>query len=101
MCLALYGGELENEVDEEEEEEEGEEGEEEEQLELHRLPDLLYRKAPRLLQYTAALHSLVGEEDLGIQKEHRGEFGLDSSIGKIKSEVTNECMLCHSFHIKP
>lgn len=91
MCLALYGREL------EEEEEEGEEEEEDEQLELHRLPDLLFRKAPQLLQYTAALHSRYGsedddgrgggdsEEELEIQRERRGELRLDSNIGTLKS----------------
>lgn len=77
------------ELEEEEEEEEGED----EQLELHRLPDLLYRNAPQLLQYTAALHynSEDGddgdgtEEELEIQRERRGELRLDSNIGMFKN----------------
>lgn len=80
------------ELGEEEEEEVGQEGEDE-QLELHRLPDLLYRNAPQLLQYTAALHynSEDGEggddneEELEIQRERRGELRLDSNIGMLKS----------------
>lgn len=73
------------ELEEEEEEEEGED----DQLELHRLPDLLYRNAPQLLQYTAALHynSEDGddtEEELEIQRERRGELRLDSNIGMLK-----------------
>lgn len=90
VILALYGRELEEEGEEE--------GEEDEQLEVHRLPDLLFRKAPQLLQYTAALHSRydsVGDDDNGgggdsekeleIQRERRGELRLDSSIGTVKS----------------
>lgn len=85
MCLALYGREL---------EEEEEEEEEDEQLEVHRLPDLLYRNAPQLLQYTAALHSRYESddddggddgEDLEFQRERRGELRLDSNIGTVKS----------------
>lgn len=80
MCLAVYDRELEEE----------EEEREDEQLELHRLPDLLYRNAPQLLQYTAALHynSEDGdggdytEEELQSQRERRGELRLDSNIGK-------------------
>lgn len=84
VCSALYGAEL--------EEEEAEE--EEEQLELQRLPDLLLREAPQLLQYTAALQSRHDhghgndddeeEEDDGdpeIQRERRGELRLSSDIG--------------------
>lgn len=85
LCLALYGRELEE--DEEEEEEE-----EDEQLEVHRLPDFLFRTAPQLLQYTAALHSHYGsdddgrddgdaEDDLEVQRERRGELRLESNIG--------------------
>ncbi len=93
MCLALYGRE--------EEEEEEEEDEEDEQLDIHRLPDLLFRKAPQLLQYTAALHSRYEtDEDNGsdggdsgkeleIQRERRGELRLDSDIGTVKSMSDN------------
>lgn len=90
LCLALYGRDLE----EEEEEEEEEEG----QLEVGSLPDLLFRNAPQLLQYTAALHSRYGsdndddgshngdsEKELEIQRERRGELRLDSQIGAVKS----------------
>lgn len=85
VCLALYGRELEEEDEEEEEEEE--------QLEVHRIPDLLFRKAPQLLQYTAALHSRYDsegddgdtEKELEIQRDRRGELRLDSHIGKVKS----------------
>lgn len=80
----------------EEEDEEEEEEEADEQLEAHRLPDLLFRKAPQLLQYTAALHSRYdsdddgsdggdSEKELEIQRERRGELRLDSSIGTVKS----------------
>ncbi len=86
VCLALYGRGL--------EEEEEEEDEEDEQLEVHTLPDLLFRKAPQLLQYTAALHSRYdtddddfsdGEKELEIQRERRGELRLDTNIGTVKS----------------
>lgn len=91
LCLALYGREL--------EEEEEDEEEDEEQLEVHRLPDLLFRKAPQLLQYTAALHTRYGSDDddhddsdggdnvkdFGIQRDRRGELRLDSHIGTVKS----------------
>lgn len=91
LCLALYGREL--------EEEEEDEEEDEEQLEVHRLPDLLFRKAPQLLQYTAALHTRYSsdhdnhddsdgsdnEKDFGIQRDRRGELRLDSHIGTVKS----------------
>lgn len=88
--LALYGRELEEQEEEEEEEEEG-------QLEVHRLPDLLFRRAPQLLQYTSALHSHYDSDDnddgdggdndkeLEIQRERRGELRLDSHIGTVKS----------------
>lgn len=91
ICLALYGREEEEEEDEEEEDE---------QLEVHRLPDLLFRKAPQLLQYTAALNSRYatddddddessdggdGEKELEIQRERRGELRLDTSIGTVQS----------------
>ena len=93
MCLALYGRELEEEEDEEEDDEE--------QLEVHRLPDLLFRKAPQLLQYTAALHSRyhsddddddddddgsdAGDNEKGsqMQRDRRGELRLDSHIGAV------------------
>ena len=84
-----------------EEEEEEDEEEEDEQLEVHRLPDLLFRKAPQLLQYTAALNSRYatdddddddessdggdGEKELEIQRERRGELRLDTSIGTVQS----------------
>lgn len=94
VCLALYGREL--------EEEEEEEDEEDEQLEVHTLPDLLFRKAPQLLQYTAALHSRYGtdddedfsdgEKELEIQRERRGELRLDSNIGTVKS-VSDDTMM--------
>lgn len=85
LPLALYGRELEE--DEEEEEEE-----EDEQLDFHRLPDLLFRSPPQLLQYTAALHSRYGSDDNGrddgdaednleVQRERRGELRLESHIG--------------------
>lgn len=88
LCAALYGREL--------EEEEEDEEEDEEQLEVHRLPDLLFRKAPQLLQYTAALHTRYSsdddddsdggdnEKDYGIQRDRRGELRLDSHIGTVK-----------------
>lgn len=90
MRLALYGREL--------EEEEEEEEEEDEQLDVHRLPDLLFRKAPQLLQYTAALRSRYdtdddgsdggdSEKELEIQRERRGELRLDSNIGTVKKKV--------------
>lgn len=94
VCSALYGAELEEEEGEEEAEEE-----EEEQLELQRLPDLLLREAPQLLQYTAALHSRHDhghdnnddeEEDDGdpeIQRERRGELRLSSNIGTSKNTI--------------
>ena len=97
VCSALYGRELEEEDEEEEEEDE--------QLEVHRLPDLLFRKAPQLLQYTAALHSRYdsdyhdgsdggdSEKELEIQRERRGELRLDSSIGTVKQVMTLRCML--------
>lgn len=86
MYSALYGREV--------EEEEEEEDDEEDQPGVHRLPDLLFRKAPQLLQYTAALHSRYDnsetdssdgddreEEELDVQRERRGELRLDSHIG--------------------
>lgn len=92
VCSALYGAEL------EEEEGEEEEVEEEEQLELQRLPDLLLREAPLLLQYTAALQSrhdhghdnnddeeVDDDGDLEIQRERRGELRLSSNIGTSKN----------------
>lgn len=89
VCSALYGAEL------EEEEGEEEEVEEEEQPGLQRLPDLLLREAPQLLQYRAALKSRhdhghdnnYDEEeddddgDLETQRERRGELRLSSNIG--------------------
>lgn len=92
MCSALYGRDLEDEDEEEEEEEE------EEQLEVHRLPDLLFRNAPQLLQYTAALHArsdsnhdydVVDDEDEGgenqlqAQRDHRGELKQNLHIGRV------------------
>ncbi|KAG7226079.1 hypothetical protein INR49_018689 [Caranx melampygus] len=84
-CVNTLGTEL--------EEEEEDEEEDEEQLDVHRLPDLLFRKAPQLLQYTAALHTRYGsddddddsdggdnEKDFGIQRDRRGELRLDSHI---------------------
>lgn len=97
VCLALYGREL--------EEEEEEEDEEDEQLEVHTLPDLLFRKAPQLLQYTAALHSRYdaddddfsdggdGEKELEVQRERRGELRLDSNIGTVKS-LSDDTKMC-------
>lgn len=95
LCAALYGRE---------EEEEEEEDEEDEQLDVHRLPDLLFRKAPQLLQYTAALHSRYdtddvddgsdggdSEKDLEILRERRGELRQDSDIGKVKSISDDHC----------
>lgn len=105
LCLALYGRELEE--DEEEEEEE-----EDEQLEVHRLPDLLFRTAPQLLQYTAALHSHYGSEDdnagddgdaegdLEVQRERRGELRLESNIGTCRSTREKFIVLC-CLSIKP
>lgn len=83
MFLALYGRELEEEGDED--------GEEDERPDVHTLPDLLFRNAPQLLRYTAALRSRHGgdggdgETEYEIQRERRGELRLDSSIGTVKS----------------
>lgn len=91
MCSALYGREV--------EEEEEEDDDEEDQLEVPRLPDLLFRKAPQLLQYTAALHSRYdnreadssdeddSEEELDIQRERRGELRLHSHIGNTQQKT--------------
>lgn len=91
VSLALYGRELEEEDEEDEEV----------QLEAGRLPDLLFRNAPQLLQYTAALRSHYGSEDdddddgshrgdsekvLEILRERRGELRLDSHIGTVKKQ---------------
>lgn len=93
VSLALYGRELEEEDEEEEDEEV--------QLEAGRLPDLLFRNAPQLLQYTAALRSHYGSEDdddddgshrgdsekvLEILRERRGELRLESHIGTVKKQ---------------
>ena len=102
MCLALYGTELEEDEDEEEEDE---------QLEVHRLPDLLFRDAPQLLQYTAALRSsydsdydgsdgVDSEKDLEIQRERRGELRLDSSIGIERAGVMTLKAQTHRTGIK-
>lgn len=92
--LALYNGDLEE--DEEEEEDD------EEQLEVHRFPDLLFRRPPQLVQYTAALHSRYGSDDddddgsekeVEIQRERRGELRLVSHIGTIKHTLMPICMI--------
>lgn len=85
MYSALYVRELEDEEEEEEEEE---------QLEVHRVPDLLFRKAPQLLHYTAALRSRYDSNDDGRdgrdrdQRDHRGELRLDSHIGTVGPDTT-------------
>lgn len=97
VSLALYGRELEEEDEEEEDEEV--------QLEAGRLPDLLFRNAPQLLQYTAALRSHYGSEDdddddgshrgdsekvLEILRERRGELRLESHIGTVKNKTPKQ-----------
>ncbi|KAI3353793.1 hypothetical protein L3Q82_005017 [Scortum barcoo] len=94
-CISLYNREIEEEVEEEDEEDE--------QLEVHTLPDLLYRRAPQLLQYTAALHSRYdtgdddfsddadGEQELEIQRERRGELRLDSNIVCLDGSFGDDC----------
>ncbi|KAL6116318.1 uncharacterized protein ACO6RY_00959 [Pungitius sinensis] len=86
-CVPLYGRELEEEVDEE--------GEEDEQLDVHRLPDLLFRNAPQLLQYTAALraryHGGDGETEHEVQRERRGELRLDSAMVCLDGSFGEEC----------
>uniref|UniRef100_A0A672J0E1 Zgc:158328 n=1 Tax=Salarias fasciatus TaxID=181472 RepID=A0A672J0E1_SALFA len=79
--------------------------EEEEQLEVDRLPDLLYRKAPQLLQYTAALRSRYGsdnddgshggdsEREIEIQRERRGELRLDSHIVCLDGSFGEDCSM--------
>lgn len=99
LCLlALYGREV--------EEEEGED-EEEEQLEVR--PDLLFRNAPQLLQYTAALRSRQdGDDDhdedasveLDIQRERRRELRLDSHIGTAIYRVINSLYQIFLLNIK-
>lgn len=111
VSLALYGRELEEEDEEEEDEEV--------QLEAGRLPDLLFRNAPQLLQYTAALRSHYGSEDdddddgshrgdsekvLEILRERRGELRLESHIGTVKknkpqNKKNKACVL--SLHFVP
>lgn len=73
---ALYDSDL----DDDEEEDDAEED-----LEVHRLPDLLFRRPPQLLQYTAALHSPYGEDQE--EEAQRGELTLVSHIGR-KSVLT-------------
>ncbi|KAI4878960.1 hypothetical protein NFI96_004800, partial [Prochilodus magdalenae] len=68
-CLPLYASDTDAEEEEEEQEKEG--GEEE--LEILRLPDLLFRKAPQLLQYTAALHSPYDNEDTSYSEHARDQ----------------------------
>lgn len=101
MCLALYGRDT-------EEEEEDEEQDEEEKLQVEKFPDLLFRNAPQLLRYTAALRSRSSvKEELETPEEGRGELRLESHIGTVKS--INDCtdgrawskflLCCHSFSI--
>lgn len=73
------------------EDEEDEEG----PLDSDRLPDLLFRKAPQLLQYTAALRSRYGsEDDSEILRERRGEFRLESHIGTVKKNMNDYSEVC-------
>ncbi|PWA20179.1 hypothetical protein CCH79_00003680 [Gambusia affinis] len=97
-CISLYGSEL------DEEEEEG--------LEAERLPDLLFRKAPQLLHYTAGLHVRHStdnnddddddddddgrhvsdsDEELEIHREHRGELRLESTIVCLEGSFGDDC----------
>lgn len=99
FCSALYGAGL---------EEDEEEGEDDEDVELHRLPGLLFRRPPQLLQYTAALRSPYdsgdggggadgdddssddGDYDNGEEaaSAHRGELRLVSQIGTVPHTPT-------------
>ena len=84
MCLkALYDSDLDGDDDEEEEEED---------LEVHRLPDLLFRHPPQLLQYTAALltpyelgHEGVQDQFQELQRDSAGELKLLSHTGTVDS----------------
>ncbi|KAK2847059.1 hypothetical protein Q5P01_010058 [Channa striata] len=94
-CISLYDREMETNEEESEEDEE--------QLEVHRLPDLLFRQAPQLLQYTAAFHSSYdGSDDdvsdggdsakeLETQRERRGELRLDSHIVCLDDSFGEDC----------
>ena len=92
-CLALYGRDF------GEEEDEGDEVDEDE--EVHRVPGLLFRRPPQLLQYTAALHSPYSadsggggghggeghdddyDDDGEAASAHVGELRLVSQIGTV------------------
>lgn len=82
MCLALY----ERELEEEEEEEEEVVGSEDEAGVLH-LPDLLFRRPPQLLHYTAALSRPYDDDTYTYDPEHpqnleeRQELTVISKIG--------------------
>lgn len=85
-CVCLYAALYESRLEPEEEDEP--EGDEEE-LEVLRLPDLLFRRPPQLLQYTAALHSPYDTEDTHTSysghtrsREQRGELTVISTISK-------------------
>lgn len=85
VCLALYERELE---EEEEEEVVGSEDE----PEVLRLPDLLFRRPPQLLHYTAALNRPYDDDTYTYDPEHpqnfeqREELTIISKISKRNPE---------------
>ena len=113
LCLALYSGDF------GEEEDEGDEDDED--VEVHRVPGLLFRRPPQLLQYTAALHSPYStggdhegdggdyDDDEEAASAHVGELRLVSQIGTVpytpstgsgnRDEVFMLNHKCYSMHI--
>ncbi|CAB1347760.1 unnamed protein product, partial [Coregonus sp. 'balchen'] len=79
-CIPLYDSDL----DDDEEEDDAEED-----LEVHRLPDLLFRRPPQLLQYTAALHSPYGDDEE--EEAQRGELTLVSHIVCLDDSFGDDC----------
>ncbi len=94
VCLALY----ERELEEEEEEEVGSEDE----PEVLRLPDLLFRRPPQLLHYTAALSRPYDDDTYTYDPEHppnfeqREELTIISKISKRNPECSHQLWHKHT-----
>ncbi|CAB1348775.1 unnamed protein product, partial [Coregonus sp. 'balchen'] len=78
-CIPLYDSDLDDD----------EEDDAEEDLEVHSLPDLLFRQPPQLLQYTAGLHSPYGDDEE--EEAQRGELTLVSHIVCLDDSFGDDC----------
>ncbi|KAK3531482.1 hypothetical protein QTP70_023267, partial [Hemibagrus guttatus] len=92
-CIPLYESDLEP--------EEEDDSEVDEQLEVLRLPDLLFRRPPQLLQYTAALHTPYDTDDTHTpysghtrSREQRGELTMISKIITVVCVQRKETAVC-------